>query len=71
MEMKKKYKYNIRKDFMKNDKVINTIYSMDKDITAITCYEKNGDEDKVITYSMLSPNWNSIELNNYKCPETK
>ncbi|MBR4316015.1 MAG: hypothetical protein IKP65_03485 [Alphaproteobacteria bacterium] len=67
----KEYKYNIRKDFMKNDKVINTIYSMDKDITAITCHERNGDEDKVTTYSMLSPNWNSIELNNYKCPETK
>ena len=67
----KEYKYNIRKDFMRNDKITNTIYSLDKDVVAIACHERNGDEDKVTTYSMLSKNWTSIEADNYKCPEVE
>ena len=54
---------------MKNDKIVNTVYFMDKDVTAITCHKRNGDEDKVTTYSLLSPNWSIIENDGYKCPE--
>ena len=65
----KEYKYNIRKDSIRNDKIIQTVYSLDKDVVAIVCHEHNGDEDKTTTYSMLSKNWSSIERDNYKCPE--
>ena len=72
----KEFKYNNRKDYMRNDRITRTIYSLDKDVVALVCHEFNiedddKDKDKVTTYSMLSPNWSSIEADGYKCPEKK